>query len=76
MASPFPNPLRQSRCDLIRLQQKDLRLALAAAERLGAALPVPALVQQLFVAVEGAGGGGFGTQAIVTALEALAAPRS
>jgi 3-hydroxyisobutyrate dehydrogenase-like beta-hydroxyacid dehydrogenase len=59
---------------MIRLQQKDLRLALAAAERLGVRLPATALAQQLFAAVEAEGGGGLGTQAIVTALEALATP--
>jgi 3-hydroxyisobutyrate dehydrogenase-like beta-hydroxyacid dehydrogenase len=57
---------------MVRLQQKDLRLALAAAERLGVPLPMTALVQQLLTAVEAQGGGDLGTQAIVTALEALA----
>jgi 2-hydroxy-3-oxopropionate reductase len=59
---------------MVRLQQKDLRLALAAAAALGVALPTTALVHQLFAAVEAHGGGGLGTQALVTALEALAAP--
>ena len=58
---------------MVRLQQKDLRLALAAAARLGVSLPTTALVSQLFTAVEAHGGGALGTQAIVTALEALAA---
>jgi 3-hydroxyisobutyrate dehydrogenase-like beta-hydroxyacid dehydrogenase len=57
---------------MVRLQQKDLRLALAAAARLGVPLPMTALVQQLLAAVEARGGGDLGTQAIVTALEALA----
>src|SRR5437867_5733536 len=54
---------------MVRLQQKDLRLALASAERLGVPLPLTALVQQLLAAVEARGGGDLGTQAIVTALE-------
>ncbi len=57
---------------MVRLQQKDLRLALASAERLGVPLPLTAVVQLLFTAVEVRGGGELGTQAIVTALEALA----
>jgi len=59
---------------MVRLQQKDLRLALAAAARLGVPLPVTSLVHQLFTAVEANGGGSLGTQALVTALEALAGP--
>jgi 2-hydroxy-3-oxopropionate reductase len=57
---------------MIRLQQKDLRLALAAAAEVGVPLPATALVHQLFAAVEAHGGGALGTQALVTALEALA----
>jgi 2-hydroxy-3-oxopropionate reductase len=57
---------------MVRLQQKDLRLALASAERLGVQLPLTAIVQLLLSAVEARGGGDLGTQAIVTALEALA----
>lgn len=57
---------------MVRLQQKDLRLALASAERLGVQLPLTAIVQLLLSAVEARGGGELGTQAIVTALEALA----
>jgi 3-hydroxyisobutyrate dehydrogenase len=60
---------------MIRLQQKDLRLALAASADVSAPLPLTALVQQLLAAVEARDGGGLGTQAIVTALEALARPR-
>jgi 3-hydroxyisobutyrate dehydrogenase len=60
---------------MVRLQQKDLRLASAAAGDLGAPLPLTAIVQQLFAAVEANGGGALGTQAIVTAIEALARPR-
>lgn len=57
---------------MVRLQQKDLRLALAAAAELGVTLPTTALVHQLFGVVEAKGGGALGTQALVTALEALA----
>ncbi len=59
---------------MVRLQQKDLRLALGAASALGVPLPATALVHQLFTAVEAHGGGRLGTQALVTALEALAGP--
>src|SRR5262245_14730654 len=59
---------------MVRLQQKDLRLALAAAAEVGVPLPATALVHQLFAAVEAHGGGALGTQALVTALEALAGP--
>jgi 3-hydroxyisobutyrate dehydrogenase-like beta-hydroxyacid dehydrogenase len=57
---------------MVRLQQKDLRLALAAAAELRVPLPTTALVAQLFGAVEARGGGDLGTQALVMALEALA----
>jgi 3-hydroxyisobutyrate dehydrogenase len=60
---------------MIRLQQKDLRLAAAAAAELSAPLPLTTLVQQLLAAVEARDGGALGTQAIVTAIEALARPR-
>ena len=53
----------------VRLQQKDLRLALAAAALLGVPLPATAVVHQLFAMVEARGGGSLGTQALVTALE-------
>ncbi|MFN8542654.1 MAG: NAD(P)-dependent oxidoreductase [Candidatus Binatia bacterium] len=59
---------------MVRLQQKDLRMALGAAADLGVALPTTALVHQLLVAVEAHGGGALGTQALLTALEALAKP--
>jgi 3-hydroxyisobutyrate dehydrogenase len=61
---------------MIRLQQKDLRLALEAARDLGAAAPLATLAHELFAAVEAQGGGALGTQAILSAFEALAgAPR-
>jgi 3-hydroxyisobutyrate dehydrogenase len=56
----------------VALQQKDLRLALEAADALRLPLPGTALVHQLFAAVEAAHGGNAGTQALVRALEALA----
>ena len=55
----------------ITLQQKDLRLALAAAEELKVPLPGTSLVNQLFRAVEAAGMGEKGTQALIVALEKL-----
>jgi len=61
---------------MVRLQQKDLRLALAAAREVGVALPTTGLVHQLFAAVEAAGGGALGTQALATVLERLVLPRA
>jgi 3-hydroxyisobutyrate dehydrogenase len=55
----------------VRLQQKDLRLALEAAHALHLPLPGAALVHQLFGAVEAAGDGEEGTQALLKALETL-----
>jgi 3-hydroxyisobutyrate dehydrogenase len=55
----------------VSLQQKDLRLALVAADEARLPLPGTALVHQLFAAVERAHGGDIGTQALVRALEAL-----
>jgi 3-hydroxyisobutyrate dehydrogenase-like beta-hydroxyacid dehydrogenase len=60
---------------MVRLQQKDLRLALAAAAGLGVPLPTTAVVHQLLGAVEARGGGGLGTQALAQALEILAGTR-
>jgi 3-hydroxyisobutyrate dehydrogenase-like beta-hydroxyacid dehydrogenase len=56
---------------MVRLQQKDLRLAFAAAKRLGVSLPTTEVVQELLGRVEAEGGGALGTQAILTALERL-----
>ncbi|HJW68599.1 MAG TPA: NAD(P)-dependent oxidoreductase, partial [Candidatus Binatia bacterium] len=61
---------------MVRLQQKDLRLALAAAAGLGVPLPTTAVVHQLLGAVEARGGGALGTQALSQALEILAGGRS
>ncbi|MBI4550727.1 MAG: 2-hydroxy-3-oxopropionate reductase [Candidatus Latescibacteria bacterium] len=57
---------------MVRLQQKDLRLVVAAANELGLALPGTSLVHQLFNTVEAAGEGNKGTQALVKALERMA----
>jgi 2-hydroxy-3-oxopropionate reductase len=56
---------------MVRLQQKDLRLAFAAAKRLGVSLPTTEVVHELLGRVEAEGGGALGTQAILTALERL-----
>jgi len=55
----------------VKLQQKDLRLALAAADELSVPLPATGLVHALFKGVESEGMGEKGTQALVTALEEL-----
>lgn len=55
---------------MVKLQQKDLRLALAAAADVGAALPLTELVHRLLATVETHDGGDLGTQAILTAIEA------
>ncbi|MCY4639918.1 MAG: NAD(P)-dependent oxidoreductase [Chloroflexi bacterium] len=56
----------------VSLQQKDLRLALEASSELSVPLAGTSLVHQLFAAVERRGYGEAGTQALVTALEAMA----
>ncbi|MPZ99561.1 MAG: NAD-binding protein [Dehalococcoidia bacterium] len=56
----------------VGLQQKDLRLALEAADELHVPLAGTSLVHQLFASVERSHGGDAGTQALVTAIEALA----
>jgi 3-hydroxyisobutyrate dehydrogenase len=57
----------------VRLQQKDLRIALETAAELGLPLPGTALVRELFRVVEAYGGGELGVQALITALERMAA---
>jgi 3-hydroxyisobutyrate dehydrogenase len=49
----------------VALQQKDLRLALAAADDLQVPLPGTSLVNQLFRSIEAAGMGELGTQALM-----------
>jgi len=60
---------------MVKLQQKDLRLALEAAGESDTPLPGTALAAQLFRAVEAEGNGDLGTQALVLALEKLANAR-
>jgi 3-hydroxyisobutyrate dehydrogenase len=57
----------------IRLQQKDLRLVMTAADELNLPLLGTALAQQLFRALEAGGEAELGTQAIIKAVERLAA---
>ena len=59
----------------VGLQQKDLRLALEAADELRLPLGGTSFVHQLFAAVEAAHGPDVGTQALVTSLEALSGVR-
>ena len=59
---------------MVRLQQKDLRLALAAASSLDVPLPATAVVHQLLAMVEARGGGSLGTQALITALSPAPRP--
>lgn len=56
---------------MVKLQQKDLRLALEAAAQMNLPLPGTALVHQLFRAVEAEGLGNKGTQSLIHALEKL-----
>lgn len=56
----------------VRLQQKDLRIAMETAGELGVPLPGTALVRELFRVVEAHGGRELGVQALVTALEKMA----
>jgi 3-hydroxyisobutyrate dehydrogenase len=56
---------------MVKLQQKDLRLVLGAASELNLALPGVSLVHQFFNAIEAAGEGDEGTQALVKALERM-----
>ena len=55
-----------------RLQQKDLRLVLEAADQNGVPLPGTALIFQLYRTLEAKGLSGDGNHALVKALEALA----
>lgn len=56
----------------IDLQQKDLRLALGAADEVGVPLPGTALVYQMYRSLQAAGLGGLGNHALVMALERMA----
>ncbi len=57
---------------MVKLQQKDLRLILEAAQEQHVPLAVTGLARQYLTAVEAMGGGDEGTQAVVKAVEALA----
>ncbi|MBI4198677.1 MAG: NAD(P)-dependent oxidoreductase [Chloroflexi bacterium] len=57
---------------MVKLQQKDLRIILDAADEMHLPLPATALVHQLFASLEAAGLGEEGTQALVKAHERLA----
>ncbi len=57
----------------VDLQLKDLRLVAEVARRLSLPLPGTAVCEQLFRAVSAAGDGKRGTQALITALQRLAA---
>jgi 3-hydroxyisobutyrate dehydrogenase len=59
----------------IDLQQKDLRLVLEAADKLGIPLPGTALVFQLYRALQARGLGSEGNHALVKALEELSGTR-
>ncbi|MBT5874209.1 MAG: NAD-binding protein [Candidatus Latescibacteria bacterium] len=56
---------------MVKLQQKDLRLVLGAANELGIGLPGVSIAHQLFNTIEAAGEGDEGTQALVKALERM-----
>ena len=56
----------------VRLHQKDLNLALAAARDMGMALPNTAIAQQMFSAVAAHGGGDLDHSALVKAVEDMA----
>ena len=57
---------------MVRLQQKDLRLIMEAAQQMNLPLFTTPLVHHMYRAVEGQGHGEEGTQAYIKALEALA----
>ncbi|MEE9277443.1 MAG: NAD-binding protein, partial [Dehalococcoidia bacterium] len=56
---------------MVKLLQKDLRLALGAGADVQQPLPLTALVRQLYHHLEAQGAGGDGTQALVRVLETL-----
>jgi len=59
----------------VKWMRKDLALALDEARRIGAQLPVTALVDQLYAEVEALGGSRWDTSSLLARLEALRAPR-
>jgi len=56
----------------VKLLQKDLKLVLASANEMGVGLPGSSLGHQLYNALEAAGGGEDGTQALIQVFEKLA----
>lgn len=56
---------------MVKLLQKDLRLALESGQELRAAMPGTALVQQLYRTVQAMGGDDEGTQALIRTMELL-----
>ena len=56
---------------MVDLMQKDLRLVMENAESLGVPLPVTSLIYQMFRALQSAGEGQSGTQALVKVMERL-----
>lgn len=56
---------------MVKLQQKDLRLVMEAANEVGASVPGAMLVHQLFNAVEAGGGAELGTQSLILAIRKL-----
>ena len=57
---------------MVKLQQKDLRLILEAAQEKHVPLTVTGVARQYFTAVEAMGLGDEGTQAVIKAVESLA----
>jgi 3-hydroxyisobutyrate dehydrogenase len=57
---------------MVRLAQKDLRLALGLSDELHVSIPSAALTHQLYRSLEASGDGAEGIQALVKALERLA----
>jgi 3-hydroxyisobutyrate dehydrogenase len=57
---------------MVRLQQKDLRLVLEAAQTSHTPLPGASLVHQLLSSIEATGGGNDGTQSLLRVFEGLA----
>jgi len=55
---------------------KDMGIALLEAKKMNLALPGLALVEQLYIAIQGAGGGQLGTQALLMGLERLNSSQS
>jgi len=59
----------------VKLLQKDLRYVLATADEVDAPLPATALIHELYARLEAKGLGEVGTQAIIAAVEGMAAER-